>query len=163
MNTLETMVDHISKSVPILECDLYKNTGLEGLYADGHILLEKKMNTKNKKVVLMEEYHHSAYSHGNILDEKPINNKKQENFVRRKNFEALFTSSMIIEGYKMGFNSFHEVADYYELPESFIRDAIEHYQNKHGLMWDCGQNLIYLGNGIEIFKKDTSKIIYDYL
>ncbi|MBC1419407.1 toxin [Listeria fleischmannii] len=161
MNELETMVDNISKSVPILECDLYKNTGMDGLYVDGNILIEKKLYVKDKKVVLMEEYHHATYTQGNVLDEKSIDNKKQENFVRRKNFEMLFTSSMIIEGYKMGFNTFHEVADYYELPESFIREAIEHYQNKHGLMWNCDQYVIYLGNGIEIFKNDTSKNIYD--
>ncbi|EAE1669503.1 toxin [Listeria monocytogenes] len=161
MNALETMMDSISKQIPILECDLYKNTNRYGIYADGHILLERHMNSRNKKVILIEEYLHSKHTEGNILDETDINNKKQENFVRRKNYELLFSSECIIRAYNLGFTYYHDVADYFDLPETFIRDAIKHYEQLYGEMWEVGEYIIFLGNYIEVFKKDTLKNIYD--
>ncbi|EAC8350584.1 hypothetical protein [Listeria monocytogenes] len=153
MNVLDAMLDGISKKVTILECDLYKNTKRYGIYADGHILLERHMNNKNKKVILLEEYLHSKHTAGNILDEKDICNKKQENFVRRKNYELLFSADCIIRAYNLGFIYYHDVAEYFDLPEEFIREAIEHYKKTHGVIWKVGNYVIYLGDYIEVLKK----------
>lgn len=153
MNALETVIDDVSKTLPIYECNLLQNTGRYGLYSKGHILIEQRMNDKSKKVVIMEEYLHSKHTIGNILDESDIRNKKQENFVRRKNYELLFSWKSIVTAFNMGFTYYHDVAEYFDLPEDFIREAVEHYKSTHELLWDVGEYVIFLGNYMEVYKK----------
>ncbi|EAG8700772.1 toxin [Listeria monocytogenes] len=161
MNRLEIMTNDIHKHIAVYECDLYNHTKRYGIYADGHILIERHMNDRYKKVILLEEYFHSKYTAGNILDERKLTNRKQETFVRRKNYETLFSHECIIRAYNLGFEYYHDVADYFDLPEAFIREAIEHYKQLHGLMWEVGEYVIFLDSYIEVFKKDTLKNIYD--
>ncbi|MBC2196274.1 toxin [Listeria booriae] len=153
MNAVETMIDAFSNKLAVIECDLYKNTKRYGIYADGHILIERRMSNSYKKVVLLEEYLHYKHTAGDILNESTLSNKKQENFVRRKNYETLFSWECIVRAYYLGFKYYHDVAEYFDLPESFVREAVEHYRRTHEKMWDVGEYIIYLDNYIEVYKK----------
>lgn len=49
MNEYELLVSEVQKKAPVIETDLFQNTGCYGLYRDGRIYIEKSLSLVEKK------------------------------------------------------------------------------------------------------------------
>lgn len=82
MNAYEKLLqDAKDNNVNVYDFDL-GGDGLDGLYIDGNIAIDVRVDTTVKKrCVLAEELGHHHTSHGNILDTTVSSNQKQERVV----------------------------------------------------------------------------------
>ncbi|MDD6571118.1 MAG: hypothetical protein PUF12_01895 [Thermoflexaceae bacterium] len=128
-------------NINIVEMDLSGVNGLKGLYVDKNIAIEKRLNQKEKSCILAEEIGHFYTSSGNIIDQTDVSNRKQEYRARLKGYEIKIGLSGIIECYKRGCRSIHDMAEFLDATEDYIQNALNCYKNKYGI---CTQYYGYL-------------------
>lgn len=107
--------------------------GLDGLYYDGNIILDKSLSYKQRVEILAEELGHYYTSSGDIRNYKDIRNMKQEVKARRFGYELIVTLDGIIDAFKQNIKNVYELADFFEVTTDYIYKAIEHYKMKYGL------------------------------
>lgn len=118
--------------------------GSDGRCKGNRIAISKKLSTiKEKKCVLAEEMGHYHKTVGDILDQSNINNIKQEIIARRWSYEKLIGIVDIINAYRSGVKNRYELADYLDVTEEFLNEAIEYYKCKHGIYYQIDNYLIY--------------------
>lgn len=119
-------------NIKIKETDVLPSE-LGGVTLDKMILL----NTHNKHVhkveVLAEELAHHKITYGDIRDQSKILNRKFELKARRLGCELVITLDGIINAFHSGVCNLHEMANYFEVTNSYVLKAIEHYKMKYGL------------------------------
>ncbi|MFU1797499.1 ImmA/IrrE family metallo-endopeptidase [Paenibacillus azoreducens] len=142
--------DNLAKEINILfddQADLPLR--FKGMYietSDKQMILVSKYirSAIEKKCVLAEEIGHFHKTVGNIVDQEMIENKKQEQTARRWAYEKLVPLDGIIKASKAGVSNRFELADYFDIVEDFVEDAIEYYRRKYGLYVNHGgKYLIY--------------------
>lgn len=117
---------------------------LLGLYADGNILIHKGLDTTVEKAcVAIEEVGHHYTTSGNILDQNKVGNRKQEKRARAWGYERMAPLDAILEAYWAGISNKHELAEFLEVTEEFLQEAIDYYKAKYGLFYSIGDYLIY--------------------
>ncbi|MBW0761381.1 ImmA/IrrE family metallo-endopeptidase [Mammaliicoccus lentus] len=107
--------------------------GLAGLYQDDLIILERRLNSKYKLETLSEELAHFKITYGDIRNQSDMLNKKLEIKARRYGYELLITLDGIISAYKNGVHNLYELANYFEVTESYVIETLNHYKMKFGL------------------------------
>lgn len=107
--------------------------GLAGLYQDDLIILERRLNSKYKLETLSEELAHYKITYGDIRNQSDMLNKKFEIKARRYGYELLITLDGIISAYKNGVHNLYELANYFEVTESYVIKTLDHYKMKFGL------------------------------
>lgn len=118
-------------------------TNLNGLCKANKIGISDKLTFTEKKCVLAEELGHYYTTVGNIIDLKPIQNRKQEIKARKWSFERLVPLKSIIEASFDGCINLYELAEYLDVTEEFLKDTLQHYQNKYGLFVEVDDYCIY--------------------
>lgn len=131
------------KEVFITEMDLKKVSGLKGLYVDGCIAIEKNMTLKKKSCVLAEEIGHHLTTVGNILDLSDTNNRKQERKARVIAYDIHIRLSGLIGAFEAGCKNLYETAEFLDVTENFLQDAIRYYKEKYGLCAKMENYIIY--------------------
>lgn len=126
-------------------CTEFKMKGSgKGYYCDSAIAIDSKIETDaEKRCVLIEEFGHVKYTYGNILDCKKISNMKQEKIARNFGYEKLVGIVSLINAYKKGIQSKYDLAEYLNVTEEFLDDAIQHYREKYGVYCNVDNYLIY--------------------
>lgn len=127
----------------------FKNSSLKGLYFDGVITINSNAisSTAEMTCIIAEELGHHETSAGNILDQKSIQNRKQELRARQWAYTRLIPLGKIIDVYKARIKGRYEIAEYLGVTEEFLQASIDRYKERYG-----------------IFKKvDTYIIIFDPL
>lgn len=99
----------------------------DGLYADGCIWLKESMTSIKKACVLAEELGHYHTTVGNILDQNDINSRKQERTARKWAYEKLVPIENIQFAFADGHTEIWDMAEYLDLDEEFLREALIHY------------------------------------
>lgn len=99
----------------------------DGLYADGCVWLKKDMTSARKACILAEELGHYYTSVGNILDQNDINNRKQELIARKWAYEKIVPIENIQFAVSDGHTELWDMAEYLDIDEEFLRDALIHY------------------------------------
>lgn len=127
----------------IIEMDLSEVKDLKGLYFNENIAIEKSLTQKEKACVLAEELGHHYTSSGNILDQTKTENVKQEQRARMWAYNKQIGLHGIIDAYKRGCRNIHEMADYLDITEEFLRDALEAYRLKYGQCVDIDNYTVY--------------------
>lgn len=123
----------------------------KGIYVNGTILMDKNLTTYHKHEVLAEELAHHQITAGNILDQSHILNRKFELKARRLAYESVITLQGLIDAFEFGVQNLHEMAIYFEVSKSFVKESIEHYKRKFGLQVKHG-NYIIKFEPLTIFK-----------
>ena len=101
----------------------------DGLYVDGNIALSDKMETSVRRAcVLAEELGHHYMTVGDILDQNDIGNRKQERKARAWAYEKMIPLSSIKRAIEKGYYETWEIAEYLDVDEKFLREAIKHYE-----------------------------------
>ena len=123
--------DAHDERVQIVPYDLGER--LKGLYCDGTIALNIDINTQAEKTcVLAEELGHHYTTTGNILDQSQSENRKQELHARLHGYNRLIGLNGIIRAYQHRCQNLAEMAEYLEVTETFLKEALELYRQKYG-------------------------------
>lgn len=129
--------------VHIAEMDLSDVSGLKGLYYNGCIAIEQGLSSNEKSCILAEELGHHYTTVGNILDQSSVSNRKQELRARMWAYNKLIGLIGIIKSYEHGCQSYHEMAEYLDVTEEFLRDALKRYHQKYGVCTTVDNYIIY--------------------
>ena len=114
----------------------------EGFYDNGVILIDKNLSDAKKLEILSEELAHHEITYGNILNEQDVQNKKYELKARRLANEKIVSLKGIIEAFLQGIHNLYELANFFEVTESFVLQSIEHYKQKYGYSTRYGKYVI---------------------
>ena len=118
------------EGIEVHEIELPKS--IKGLYYDNSIAISKRLSTnKERKCVLAEELGHYFTSIGDILNLKIENNRKQEIRARNWAIQKLVPFEELILAHQEGYVNVYELAEYFDVTEDFMREAILFYQNKY--------------------------------
>lgn len=116
----------------------------DGLCYNDLILIDKKLKTQvEKSCVLAEELGHYHTTVGNILNQKNINNVKQENIARLWSYNHLIGLTGIIECYKKKCTNLHEMAEHLDITEEFLSEALKRYESIFGLCKKVDNYIVY--------------------
>lgn len=116
---------------------------LRGLYCDGTVAIRKDMTTAEKSCVLAEELEHHYITVGNILDPSVPANMKQEHLARLRAYNRRIGLTGIIQGYRAHCRSCYELAEYLDVSEDFLREALDCYREKYGVYTELDGYVIY--------------------
>lgn len=130
----EELLDNAEKeNVTVIENYDFSNTRLKGLYCNGIVALNKRIGTKQeKKCILAEELGHHHTAIGNILDQSSVSNRKQELHGRIYAYNKLVGLMGIVNAYKNHCTSLSESAEFLDVTEEFLNDALSYYKGKYG-------------------------------
>ena len=144
MNNYELLGDEACKDgIDIIESSFNSNHR-KGLYCNGNIALNEKIETSaEKSCILAEELGHHYTTVGNILDQSSVSNRKQELRARMWAYNKLIGLIGIIKSYEHGCQSYHEMAEYLDVTEEFLRDALKRYHQKYGVCTTVDNYIIY--------------------
>lgn len=108
------------------------------------IAIRKDIDTSTEKAcVLAEELGHHYTTVGNIIDLTDTQNRKQERQARLWAYNTQIGLAGIIRAFEAGCQDIHEIAEYLEVTEEFLHEAIECYGNKYGVYTTLDNYVIY--------------------
>ena len=76
---------------------------------------------------LAEEIGHDETSVGDILDQTNTNNRRQERAARKWAYEEILPVENILFAAQDGHTDIWDMAEYLEVDEAFLKDALRHY------------------------------------
>ena len=108
------------------------------------IAIRQDINTSAEKAcVLAEEMGHYHTSVGRILNQSDAENRKQELRAREWAYDRQVGLIGIVKSFRAGCQTLSEVAEYLEVTEEFLGDALERYRQKYGIYTTIGHYIIY--------------------
>lgn len=122
-----------------------------GRIKGNRIAIKKDMTEAEKKCVLAEELGHYYTAVGNILDQSCVANRKQELRGRIMAYNRLAGLIDIVNAYQHHCQNLTDVAEYLDVSESFLSEALLYYKNKYG-------TCVRLNNYIIIFDPSVNVI-----
>lgn len=127
----------------IVELSLSGVSSLKGLYIDGDIAIEKSLSDIEKSCVLAEELGHHFTTSGNILDQSNVSNRKQEYRARLYGYNLQIGLIGLVRAFEHGCQNIHEAAEYLEVTEEYLLEAIQCYHQKYGLCATVDNYIVY--------------------
>lgn len=103
-----------------------------GRIIGNRIAIKKDLTEKEKKCVMAEELGHYYTGFGDILDQSSVSNRKQEFHGRIYAYNKLVGLMGIIDAHKHNCRNLSESAEYLDVTEEFLLEALNHYKNKYG-------------------------------
>lgn len=129
---------HVIEDVPF-------ESNARGMVYGNCIGLNRELKTTTEKIcTLAEEIIHSQVNTGNILDQRNIQNVKQEHATRIALHKELASLHSIAELLKQGYRQSYELAEKLDVTEEFLMAAIEGYRQKYGLYVRVGDDTLLL-------------------
>lgn len=152
MNYYEALLDEAyEEGLVVKEKPLQYNNGrIKG----NRIAIRQDIDTTIKKAdVLAEELGHHFTSVGDIIDLTDAQNRKQERQARLWAYNKRIGLEGIIRSYEAGCASRYEVAEFLEVTEEFLEDAIQCYRDKYGTCVSIDNYTIYFIPQLMVLKK----------
>jgi hypothetical protein len=113
----------------------FKSDNIKAMCSNNIIALSPKIETaKEKLCILMEELAHIRINTGDISQ-----NSKEELKARSVAYNSLIGLEGIVASYKHGCITRFEMAEYLEVTEKFLDEAINWYKSKYGLFTIFGE------------------------
>ena len=105
-----------------------------GRIKGNRIAIKKDLPTQTEKAcILAEELGHYYTTTGNIMDETLTSNRKQELRARLWAYNKQIGLQGIIACHEHHCHAISDMAEYLEVTELFLKDAIQCYRSKYGL------------------------------
>ena len=146
--TYEEMQAQYNEEVTTIETDLSGVSGLKGLYFDGCIAIDQNISTSvEKSCIYAEELGHHYTSVGNILEQTSVENRKQELKARIWGYNLRIGLNGIINAYKHGCRNRYEIAEYLDVTEKYLTEALSAYASIYGLYTQFDNYIVYFNNG----------------
>ena len=147
----EILIQTENGNIIVLEKDLMFD--LKGLYIDGHIIINSKIQTDDeKKCIYAEELGHHMTSYGNILNTNDISSMKQELAARSWGFQYVIPLEKLIDAYKYGVQNTYEAAEYICVPVEYLKNAMERFKQIYGPFVDISEYRLYFVPYIRVEK-----------
>lgn len=125
----------------------------DGLIIGNKIAIRKNIETTaEKSCVLAEELGHHYTTYGDILNQSSVSNQKQELRARMWAYNKQIGLLGIIKSYEHGCQSKHEMANYLDVTEDFLCDALERYRQKYGMYTTVDNYVIYFEPCLGVMK-----------
>lgn len=154
MNTYERLEDEACKDGIDVVPYHFKSKRIKGLYSDNVIGINKNIKTeKEKACVLAEELGHYHTSSGDIIDLSDVRNQKQELRARSWAYDKQIGLIGIVNAHKHGCQNLYEMAEYLDVTEEFLRDALRRYREKHGSQAVVGEYVVFFEPHLAVFEK----------
>ena len=126
---------------------------LKGLYMDGHIALDPQLDTTAEKAsILAEEMGHHLTTVGDITDLKDAGNRQQELDARLWGYNRLIGLQGIIRSFEHHCQNRYEMAEYLDVPEDYLEEALDCYRSKYGVYTIVDNYTIYFIPNISVMK-----------
>lgn len=107
----------------------FKSDNIKALCSNNIIAISPKVtDTKEKICILMEELAHIKINTGDISE-----NQKEELKARAIAYNSLIGLNGIISSYHYGCTNTYEMADFLEVTENFLKEALRWYKSKYGV------------------------------
>ena len=134
MNAFEELQDEACKDgIEVIENYPFTSDRIDGLYIDSTIALSKNLSTcAEKSCVLAEELGHHYTAVGDIIDQSTVENRKQEMYGRIWAYNKQVGLTGLVNAYRNHCQNAHEVAEYLEVTDGFLNDALTYYRSKYG-------------------------------
>lgn len=131
-----------------------KLQGHDGRIKGNRIAIRKDIKTTVQKTdVLAEELGHHYTSVGNILDLSVVQNRKQERQARLWAYNKRIGLCGLIRAYEHGCRNAHEIADFLNVTNEFLIDAIHCYREKYGVYANVDNYTVYFIPQLVIAKR----------
>ena len=155
MNIYEEMQDRAyNAGIDVVEYS-FRNKTIKGLYCDGTAAISNDIDTNAERAcILAEEMGHHYTSAGNIIDQTDEQNRKQEFRARMWAYNEMVGLIGIIDAYKNGCRNSYEVAEYLEVTEKFLNDALEAYRDKYGVYTSVDNYAIYFIPALLVLRRE---------
>lgn len=148
--TYEELITEYQEKIAIKEKPL---TDHDGLWLDGKIAIRKDIPTlKEKHCVLAEELGHYHTTVGDITNLNNYNNYKQELRARRWGYNRIVGLLGLIRAFEHGCRSLYEVAEYLNVTEVYLKEALQWYRSKYGIYTKVDNYIIYFEPSLTIGK-----------
>lgn len=148
----ELLKEADSLGIVVKEKPLYSG---DGRILKNKIAIRRDIPTQVKKAcILAEELGHYYTTYGDILDQSDTGNRKQELRARKWAYDRQVGLIGIIRCYEHGCQSIAEMADYLEVTEEFLHEALSHYKKKYGLSTNIDRYIIYFEPALLVGKID---------
>ena len=119
-------------------------SGSDGLIYKNRIAISDRLETSAEKAcVLAEEIGHYHTAVGDIVNLQNIENLKQEQKGRLHGYNRMIGLRGIIDAFNAGCQSRHEIAEFLEVTEEFLQEAIDCYTGKYGEYATLDNYIIY--------------------
>ncbi len=118
----------------IIEEHCFKTSKLKGLYVDNVIILNPVAikDSVEKRCILSEELGHHETTYGIVLDASDVRNRKQEQRAKNWAYDKLIPLHSLVAASKQGIRNKFELAEFLDVTEGFLEEAITHFQRKYG-------------------------------
>ena len=134
MNAYERLEDEACRDGIDIIQKKFNSDRIKGLCCDSTIAINANIETTAEKTcTLAEEYGHYNTTVGNILDLSSSQNRKQERQARLWAYNKQIGLYGLIRAYESGCRNRYEVAEYLEVTEEFLLEAISCYRDKYGV------------------------------
>lgn len=128
-------------------------SGSEGRCNGNRIAIKKDIPTlKEKACVLAEELGHYHTTVGDIIDLQDVKNRKQELKARLWAYNEQIGLQGIVKAYESGCVNLFEMAEYLDVTESFLNDALKCYHNKYGMCAVLDNYIIYFEPNLGVMR-----------
>ena len=125
--------------------DMKLSSNIKGLYCDGVVAVNSNVPTSAERAcVLAEELGHHKTAAGVILDQRGSRNRKQELAGRVWAYDRLIGLAGIFRAIRAGCRSRYEMAEFLDVTEEMLADALVYYRRKYGTCAKYGKYMIYL-------------------
>lgn len=154
MNIYEEMQDRAyNAGIDVVEYS-FRNKTIKGLYCDGTAAISNDIDTNAERAcILAEEMGHHYTSAGNIIDQTDEQNRKQEFRARMWAYNDRIQLNQFVDAYKYGCRNTYEIAEYLEVTEEFLNDALNAYKDKYGVYTIVNNYAIYFIPCLTVLKK----------
>lgn len=143
------LIEYSNSHLIIKEKDLPVN---KGRIKGNKIAIRRNLSTKEKGCVLAEELGHYYTTVGNILDQSDVWNRKQELKARLWAYDKLIGLDGIIKSYQHGCHNLIEMADYLDVTQEFLSEAISKYHSKYGIFTTIDNYVIYFEPNLAVIE-----------
>jgi hypothetical protein len=132
LETLEEMAS--DNHIEVIDGWDFESEKIKGLYCNNVIALSKQINnTREKACILAEELGHYHTTTGIILDQNDTGNRKQEFHARMWAYDNQIGLQGLIAAYKARCMSQGDMAEYFNVTEDFLNEALDCYRKKYGI------------------------------
>lgn len=127
--------------------------GSNGRIKGKRIAIRSALPNTEKSCVLAEELGHYYTTVGNILDQSTVGNRKQELRARLWAYNCQIGLQGIIRTFEYGCRNIHEMAEYLDVTEDFLNEAMTAYRNKYGICTEFDNYIIFFEPHLAVLKK----------
>lgn len=153
MNTYEVLQEKACKDgIDVVDYP-FNNPKIKGLYYEGTVAIGKHISTHaEKSCVLAEELGHHFTSCGDILNQNDVMNRKQEYRARLYGYNLQIGLTGIVAAYENGCRNQFEIAEFLEVTEEYLVEALKCYRSKYGTFARLDNYVIYFIPALAVMK-----------